>query len=375
MAPVAYFALATALLTLIPHVTAQGCNATSPCPSTAPCCSEYGFCGSGTYCLGGCEPLYSYKPTSCRPDPICVSGETSFTDLSRVQQNATAYNGNATAYDWVVNTGTVVVDPNGQGTRLTLTQNNGGTKLSSTRYMHYGSIDFVLETSKWAGVVTAAITMSDVKDEIDWEWPGATTDAVQTNHWFMGIANYSATEGASVPVSSDTSSNFHTYSFDWHEEYLNWMIDGNVVRTLFKQDTLSAGGSRYQYPSTPSRIQISIWPAGISSSAQGTIDWAGGLIDWSDPDYVSNGYFWNTFQSVKMSCATDEGNQTIGVGTTGWTYGGNDSTGVPIVTTTNASILLSGSERSIVPVGSSWRSAGALTLLGSLALAGGVALM
>jgi len=56
----------------------------------------------------------------------------------------------------------------------------GGTRISSTRYVHYGTIDFVLsklvfqlktltlsEASRWAGVVSAAITMSDVKDEID----------------------------------------------------------------------------------------------------------------------------------------------------------------------------------------------------------------
>lgn len=88
-----------------------------------------------------------------------------------------------------VNTGSLVADPNGQGVRLTLSESDSGTKISSTRYVHYGTIDFVLESSKWAGVVTAAITMSDVKDEIDWEWPGTTTDAAQTNYWFMGIAN------------------------------------------------------------------------------------------------------------------------------------------------------------------------------------------
>jgi hypothetical protein len=72
--------------------------------------------------------------------------------------------------------------PTDYGSKLTLTETNGGTKISSTRYIQYGKIDFVIETSKWPGVVTAAITMSDVKvscpaltapkltfqDEIDW---------------------------------------------------------------------------------------------------------------------------------------------------------------------------------------------------------------
>ena len=30
--------------------------------------------------------------------------------------------------------------------------------------------------------------------------------------------------------------------FDWQEDYLNWSIDGNVVRSVNKQDTLEADG-------------------------------------------------------------------------------------------------------------------------------------
>lgn len=43
----------------------------------------------------------SHEIISCRPDPICTSFKTDFNDLSRVQQNASLYDGNATAYDWV----------------------------------------------------------------------------------------------------------------------------------------------------------------------------------------------------------------------------------------------------------------------------------
>jgi beta-glucanase (GH16 family) len=35
--------------------------------------------------------------------------------------------------------------------------------------MQYGTVTARMKTGKWAGVVTAFITMSDVKDEIDWE--------------------------------------------------------------------------------------------------------------------------------------------------------------------------------------------------------------
>ncbi|GFZ47536.1 glycosylase, partial [Saitozyma sp. JCM 24511] len=268
--------------------------------------------------------VYSYSLSSCKPDPICKSQTSTFYNLEKVWLNRSTYFGNATGYDWVVNSGEVIATDN--GTKLTLNETNGGTKISSTRYIHYGKIDFVLETSKWAGVVTAAITMSDVKDEIDWEFPGNNTLAAQTNFWFLGIANYSATKGRSVGVSSATSSNFHTYTIDWQPETLTWLIDGSVVRTLYKNQTLSSNGTLYQYPTTPSQIQISIWPAGLNTSAQGTINWAGGLIDWQDSDYLSNGFFWNTLQSVTVTCA-DETNVTSG--TTGWVYTGIGAGNVP----------------------------------------------
>ncbi|ORX35156.1 putative cell wall organization and biogenesis-related protein [Kockovaella imperatae] len=351
------------LSAIVPLTLAQTyCNATSLCPESAPCCSEYGYCGSGTFCLGGCEPMHSFSPTSCRPNPICQSMTTTFAnDVSRIQQVASEWNGNASAYDWYVNSGQII--PSSDGIKLVLNETNGGTKISSTRYVHYGKIDFVLETSKWPGVVTAAITMSDVKDEIDWEFTGSNTTLAQTNYWFMGIANYSDSQGLSVDVSSDTSANYHTYTFDWQEDYLNWMIDGNVVRSLQKQSTLSSDGTTYKYPTTPSQIQISIWPAGINTSAEGTIAWAGGMINWQDPDYVANGYFWNTIQSVTITCA-DDPNQASN--TTGWAYSDSKGQTVPTVYDTTASLLINGGGRTTM----SWTmyAVGVFTILMTMLL-------
>ena len=64
-----------------------------------------------------------------------------FADLSRILMNSTAYDGNATEYDWVLDKGNVT-DTNSSGGELALilTEANGGTRLSSTRYVHYGTI-------------------------------------------------------------------------------------------------------------------------------------------------------------------------------------------------------------------------------------------
>jgi len=347
--------LALALLTTTAGlVSAQGgrtCNSTSPCPASAPCCSEFGFCGTGSqFCLGGCNPLWSNKPTSCEPNPICKDATYKFPDnaLSNVLSNVTLYDGNATAHDFVLEKGNIFnTNQNGGELVMTLTESNGGTRLSSTRYMHYGTISAMIRTGKWAGVVTAFITMSDAKDEIDWEWPGAQVTEAQTNYFWLGKANYSATQGTTVNGLTDTYVNYHNYTIDWQEDELNWLIDDKVVRTLKKSETLSSTvPGRYEYPTTPARVQLSLWPAGINTSAQGTIDWAGGLINWNDPDYVAAGHFSAIVSQVTVKCAPMTGVQNSSA-MTSYVYAANDSMGVPTVQVTNRSTLLGGAVASV----------------------------
>ena len=55
------------------------------------------------------------------------------------------------------------------------------------------------------------------------------------------------------------------------------------------------------YPQTPARLQLSLWPGGLSSNGQGTIDWAGGLVQWNS-QYMANGYYYASFSEVDIQC-------------------------------------------------------------------------
>lgn len=44
----------------------------------------------------------------------------------------------------LVDKGEIVPNPEGDGVRLTLTKDAGGTRISSTRYVHYGKMEFVM---------------------------------------------------------------------------------------------------------------------------------------------------------------------------------------------------------------------------------------
>jgi beta-glucanase (GH16 family) len=100
---------------------------------------------------------------------------------------------------------------------------------------------------------------------------------------------------------SDSRQNVHTYTVDWQPDQLTWSIDGNVLRTLKKSDTWNETSGAYHYPQTPSRIQLSLWPAGLSSNGEGTIEWAGGLVDWDSP-YMQNGYYYAMVNDVTVEC-------------------------------------------------------------------------
>lgn len=111
--------------------------------------------------------------------------------------------------DWVVEQGSIInTTSDGEpAIAVLLTESGGGTLLSSTRYVHYGQITARCEcsffqgalqcnfsfrscpvkTGRWAGVVTAFITMSSIKDEIDWEFPGNQTTTGQTNYFWQGV--------------------------------------------------------------------------------------------------------------------------------------------------------------------------------------------
>lgn len=72
---------------------------------------------------------------------------------------------------------------------LTMAPDSVGTVLASSSYMWYGNAKAHFKTSRDQGVVTAFILLSDVKDEIDYEFIGADLGTAQTNYYFQGITN------------------------------------------------------------------------------------------------------------------------------------------------------------------------------------------
>lgn len=272
-------------LSVVSAYTEIKCNASHHCPEDLPCCSQYGTCGTGSVCLGGCDVRYSYNLTACMPMPIMSSFHDDLDSTDGIEEQQ-KYLGNSSEANFLY-TGHIAL--HNDALLLQMPNHSTGTVLSSTKYLWYGKIGLNMKTSRDRGVITAFITFSDVQDEIDFEFLGYQLTYPQTNYYALGITNYTNVKNSTT---SDTFENWHYYEIDWHEDHIDWLIDGNKVRTLEKKDTWNETLHRYNYPQTPSRVQLSLWPGGSHLNGLGTIEWAGGEINWDSEDMKKNGYYY-----------------------------------------------------------------------------------
>ncbi|EOR00327.1 hypothetical protein E3P89_00903 [Wallemia ichthyophaga] len=279
------------------------------CPTDIPCCSEFGHCGdTNAHCRFGCDPRVSAQD-ACENVPMCKNLNINAFDRlawKGIMQNPDEYHGEADEYDFTLDKGDIAREDN--MLTMIMTEDNKGTKLSSTRYMLYGEFNARMKVTGNQGVISTMILMSDIHDEIDWEFVGAKTGEGQSNYYFQGETDYTKGDTHDFPHPDER---FHDFGLNWTEEKLEWKIDGVVVRTLNKADTMGWDKVPH-YPASPSRLQFSVWPSGIEDVSPGSYEWGGGAIHWDE------GPFKATIQSVSIKCADSPTN--VGPDDVSWKY-------------------------------------------------------
>ena len=123
------------------------------------------------------------------PAPTCKSEDYKLTSLDSMQPN-TEYLGDASKANWVYSgQPKPYTDDEGDQILLTMPQQSVGTLLATNHYVWYGKISAQMKSSRGAGVVSAFILLSDVKDEIDFEFVGTDLKNAQSNFYYQGITN------------------------------------------------------------------------------------------------------------------------------------------------------------------------------------------
>ncbi|AET40185.1 transglycosylase Ecym_5432 [Eremothecium cymbalariae DBVPG len=217
-----------------------------------------------------CNPLSA--TASCQPNTALATGiSETFETESRDFSNYTTSGR---------------IEYGSEGVSFTLNKRWDNPALMSNFYIMFGKVEVVLKAASGTGIVSSFYLQSDALDEIDFEWLGGDRKQFQTNFFSKGdVTTYA--RGAFHPVNDSQA--FHTYAIDWRMDQTIWYLDGKVVRTL--SNTTYDG-----YPQTPMRIYMGIWAGGDPSNQPGTIQWAGGLTDYSKVPFVS---------SVKKVLVTD----------------------------------------------------------------------
>lgn len=177
-------------------------------------------------------------------------------------------------------TGHGTVKYTSDGAEFTVAKQGDSPTIQSKWYMFFGRMEVHLKAAPGTGIVSSVVLLSDVLDEVDWEWLGGKDTDVQTNYY--GKGNDAADTRSATFAVTAAQEEFHNYTIHWTKDSCEWYINGVAVRTLKYADAL--GGENY--PQTPMRVKLGIWAGGDPDNAEGTIEWAGGETDYSAGPYT-----------------------------------------------------------------------------------------
>jgi beta-glucanase (GH16 family) len=181
------------------------------------------------------------------------------------------------------------LDYNNEGAVFSIETETNAPTVASHKRIFFGRLDVELKAAPGVGIVTSVVLESADLDEIDWEWLGGKDYEVQSNYFGKGDTS-TYDRGGFHDVETPTQV-YHTYSIDWTAERIQWIIDGAVVRTVKYEE--AQGGTRF--PQTPMEVKVGTWCAGSSTAPEGTVEWAGGLTDFSQ------GPFDAIYKSIKIT--------------------------------------------------------------------------
>ncbi|OAX85505.1 hypothetical protein ACJ72_00093 [Emergomyces africanus] len=165
------------------------------------------------------------------------------------------------------------------GTSFSIKERLQSPTIQSYFYIFFGRLEVIMKAAVGKGVISSIVLQSEDLDEIDWEWLGGDTTQVQTNYFGKGNRTLGARGG--IHEIDAPMEKYHNYTVDWTAERLQWWVDDNLIRTVTYDEAL--GGKNY--PQTPMTVRLGIWPAGDKQNDPGTIEWAGGLVDYSKVPY------------------------------------------------------------------------------------------
>jgi len=201
-----------------------------------------------------CNPM---NTTNCPPDPAFGMGYNF------------VFNQTPPANTWVTTVGQVGYNAK-DGASFTINKKKDSPTIRSAFYIFFGRVEVHMKAAAGTGIISSVMLLSDDLDEIDWEFMGGNRTHAESNYFGKGQPDYK--NAIYHPVQGAVQDDYHNYTINWTQDFCDFYIDGQKVRTLLPKD---ANNTR-NYPQTPMRISLGIWAGGDPDLPKGTREWAGG---------------------------------------------------------------------------------------------------
>jgi len=132
----------------------------------------------------------------------------------------------------------------------------------------YGVYSAEIQAVSSPGVVTSFFTYTGASEgtahhEIDIEILGQDPTKVQLNYYVDGVGGHEVL----IDLGFDSSLAMHSYSFDWQEDKIIWLVDGAEVYRVASENL----------PTIAGKIMVNTWPVSTSLAS-----WAGNF-SYSEP--------------------------------------------------------------------------------------------
>jgi beta-glucanase (GH16 family) len=213
-----------------------------------------------------CNPM---NQTGC-PNDIALGISNYSIDLTTQTMSSSVWNTTAGVIDYDYK----------QGARFVIEKKLESPTIQSNFHLFFGQVEVIMQAALGQGIVSSIVIQSDDLDEIDWEWIGGNETHVQTN--YFGKGNTTSYDRAIWHEVQTPQALYHNYTTDWQKDKTDFYIDGQIVRTLEKEE---ANGGK-NYPQTPADVRLGIWPGGDPKNNEYTIEWAGGAVDYDKAPFV-----------------------------------------------------------------------------------------
>ncbi|KAK4748453.1 hypothetical protein SAY87_015039 [Trapa incisa] len=152
----------------------------------------------------------------------------------------------------------------------------GGARWRTTTRFQYGTFSAKIKCpgGNTSGlnfnIYLSSLEGDKSQDEIDFEFLGKDLTTVQTNYYTTGTGNREQIHD----LGFNGSDGFHEYVIKWDKEFMEWLIDGKVVR----REERKHGES---FPDKPMFLYASVWDASYIDEARWT-----GPYHGTDAPYV-----------------------------------------------------------------------------------------